>query len=58
MRQPSTPCVDICVIDQKTKLCVGCGRTSGEISAWRSMSERERVALMKLLPGRLKSLSQ
>ena len=49
-----SPCVDICVIDQASRLCTGCGRTIDEISAWASMTSAERQAIMADLPSRLK----
>jgi uncharacterized protein len=49
----STPCVKICVIDPLSALCVGCGRTVGEIAAWTAMSEAERGAVMAGLGERL-----
>jgi uncharacterized protein len=50
---PSTPCVKICVIDPISALCIGCGRTIGEIDAWTAMSKAERLALMAGLGERL-----
>lgn len=51
MPPASTPCIRICVLDGP--LCQGCGRTLDEIGRWSRMSEAERLAIMKLLPGRL-----
>lgn len=48
-----TPCVAVCLIDPKTKLCFGCGRTLPEIARWHDMERAERLALMALLPSRL-----
>jgi uncharacterized protein len=50
----STPCVNICIVDPVSALCVGCGRTVAEITAWRYMSEAERVAVMAGLDERLR----
>jgi predicted Fe-S protein YdhL (DUF1289 family) len=47
-----TPCVNICLLDAKTGLCLGCGRTIAEIAAWSSMSDAERRAIMTELPLR------
>ena len=47
-----SPCIDICVIDQASRLCTGCGRTIDEISAWGSMTSAERLAIMAQLPTR------
>jgi predicted Fe-S protein YdhL (DUF1289 family) len=49
----STPCINVCVIDPLSALCVGCGRTTAEIAAWPTMSEAERVAVMAGLGQRL-----
>jgi len=49
----STPCVNVCVIDPLSSLCVGCGRTGAEIGAWMTMSEAERMAVMAALGERL-----
>ena len=37
------------------EICIGCGRTLGEIARWGSLSEPERLAIMKILPARLAS---
>lgn len=48
----SSPCVRICMIDRKSGLCSGCGRTVKEIGAWASMNEDQRRAVMAELPAR------
>lgn len=48
-----TPCVAVCMIDPKTKLCFGCGRTLPEIARWHAMESAERLAVMALLPSRM-----
>jgi predicted Fe-S protein YdhL (DUF1289 family) len=50
--QRHSPCVGICQLDERTGLCLGCARTSDEIGRWGGMSERERDAVWRLLPGR------
>jgi len=49
----STPCINVCVVDPLSGLCVGCGRTTAEIAAWTAMSEAERLAVMAGLGQRL-----
>jgi uncharacterized protein len=49
----STPCINVCVLDPLSALCIGCGRTGGEITAWATMSEPERIAIMAGLGERL-----
>ncbi|PPD31349.1 MAG: Fe-S oxidoreductase [Hyphomicrobium sp.] len=50
-----TPCIKLCLIDQASGLCEGCGRTIPEITAWASLSDIERRAVMAELPLRLAS---
>ncbi|MBA4171531.1 MAG: DUF1289 domain-containing protein [Hyphomicrobium sp.] len=50
-----TPCIKVCLIDQASGLCEGCGRTIPEITAWTSLSDSERRAVMAELPHRLAS---
>jgi uncharacterized protein len=49
----STPCINVCVLDPLSALCIGCGRTGEEITAWAAMSETERLAVMAELEQRL-----
>ena len=48
-----SPCIQVCRIAEDTDLCLGCGRTLTEIAAWSSLTDRERRAVLTLLPGRL-----
>lgn len=48
-----TPCVAVCMIDPKTKLCFGCGRTLPEIARWHAMESADRLAIIALLPARM-----
>lgn len=47
-----TPCVKICVIDDKSGLCRGCLRTLGEIARWSTMTPDQRDQVMDQLDGR------
>jgi predicted Fe-S protein YdhL (DUF1289 family) len=49
-----TPCIHVCVIDADAELCAGCGRTIEEIAHWSQMTDRERAAIMRGLPERLR----
>ncbi|HJS45511.1 MAG TPA: DUF1289 domain-containing protein [Rhizomicrobium sp.] len=51
-----SPCVKICTYDPVSGLCQGCGRTLEEITAWFSMSDQERRAVMEELPKRLQTI--
>ena len=48
-----TPCIAVCMMDSKTQLCFGCGRTLPEIARWHRMASAERLAVMALLPARM-----
>jgi uncharacterized protein len=48
-----TPCIAVCMIDPRTGLCFGCGRTLPEIARWHRIDNAERLAIMELLPGRM-----
>jgi len=41
------------MMDPKTNLCFGCGRTLPEIARWHRMDSAERLAVMELLPTRM-----
>ena len=48
-----TPCIAVCMIDPKTSLCFGCGRTLPEIARWHRMERAERRAVMAQLSARM-----
>ena len=48
-----TPCIAVCMMDPRTGLCLGCGRTLPEIARWHRMDSAERQAVMALLPARM-----
>jgi len=41
------------MIDPRTSLCFGCGRTLPEIARWHRMESPERQTLMAQLPARM-----
>ena len=47
-----SPCVKLCVVDPRTRLCLGCHRTIDEITAWSRMEPGTRRAVMAELPAR------
>jgi predicted Fe-S protein YdhL (DUF1289 family) len=53
-----TPCINICLLDNETGLCIGCGRTLAEIAGWAGMSDAERRAVMAALPRRMERLEE
>ena len=47
-----TPCIAVCMMDPKSGLCFGCGRTLPEIARWHRIDNAERLAIMATLPAR------
>ncbi len=47
-----SPCIKICVIEPKSRLCTGCLRTIDEIGAWSRMTPEARSEVMAELPAR------
>ena len=48
---PASPCVQVCVVDPVSGLCIGCGRTLAEIAAWRDLdADAQRAILAELEP--------
>jgi predicted Fe-S protein YdhL (DUF1289 family) len=48
-----TPCIAVCMMDPRTNLCFGCGRTLPEIARWHRMESAERHAVMAGLTARM-----
>ena len=52
-----TPCINTCVLDRRTGLCIGCGRSGTEIAAWSSLTAEARRIVMATLPDRLRAMT-
>ncbi len=48
----ASPCVNVCVIDERSGWCRGCWRTLDEIAAWATMSDDDRRAVWRRLRAR------
>ena len=48
-----TPCIAVCMMDPRTNLCFGCGRTLAEIARWHRMESAERLSVMAELQERM-----
>jgi predicted Fe-S protein YdhL (DUF1289 family) len=48
----ATPCVQVCMVDGQSGLCLGCFRTLPEIAGWTRFTDAERAQLMAELPTR------
>ena len=55
-RATPSPCIGTCRMDAATNLCIGCGRTLGEIASWGGMSDDQRAAVRDKLPERMETL--
>ncbi|HEU0043472.1 DUF1289 domain-containing protein [Sphingomonas sp.] len=48
----ASPCIGICVMDDASGWCEGCGRTLDEIAGWLTMTRAQRDAVMAALARR------
>ena len=53
-----SPCINICVMDEATGWCIGCGRTLDEIARWGGTDQTDRDTVMAELPARMEKLGQ
>ncbi|MGH6850716.1 MAG: DUF1289 domain-containing protein [Methylocella sp.] len=51
-----SPCTGICTMDGALGFCLGCGRTSDEITEWSSAGDVRRSAIWAVLPERIDAL--
>ena len=47
-----SPCVGVCSIDPKSKLCLGCLRSSDEIAIWPLIDNQKALEIMKEIKNR------
>lgn len=47
-----SPCIGLCVVDRATGYCMGCYRTSQEITQWAASTPRERLEILAALKTR------
>ncbi len=47
-----TPCIQVCVIDGESGLCMGCYRKLNEVAGWARLSDAERETIMAELADR------
>jgi predicted Fe-S protein YdhL (DUF1289 family) len=52
-----TPCVNVCMIDPGSRLCVGCWRSIDEIARWSRIGRDERRRIIDELPLRRERLA-
>ncbi|HEX4885077.1 MAG TPA: DUF1289 domain-containing protein [Casimicrobiaceae bacterium] len=47
-----SPCISVCVMDQRTGLCAGCLRTLDEIASWSVYDDDAKRAVLAALAQR------
>lgn len=48
----ASPCISVCVLDEKTGWCTGCFRTIDEIAVWGLLEDDAKRAVLAALPAR------
>ncbi|MCF8240742.1 MAG: DUF1289 domain-containing protein [Melioribacteraceae bacterium] len=56
-KEVSSPCNDVCKIDEQTKVCNGCYRTVDEIAAWSDFSETDKRIVLDIIEKRKEILN-
>ena len=51
-RRIESPCIGVCVIDERSGLCEGCLRTLDEVALWGSSSPEQRDAILQRVARR------
>jgi predicted Fe-S protein YdhL (DUF1289 family) len=41
------PCIGVCTLDPRTRLCIGCLRSADEIAAWRDADSTVRLRILE-----------
>ena len=52
MKKKISPCIGVCSIDPKSKLCLGCLRSSDEIAIWPLIDNQKALEIMKEIKKR------
>ena len=56
-RPIATPCVQVCIVDGQSGLCLGCYRTLREIGGWNRLTDVQRAAIMAGLADRRRRIA-
>ena len=57
-KEIESPCVNVCLMHPRERICTGCHRTVDEITRWSSMSAEERQAISDELSDRAPRLNK
>ena len=55
---PSSPCISVCRMTEKTGLCEGCFRTLDEITGWSHRAPEAKKEVWRLIAQRLQARTQ
>jgi predicted Fe-S protein YdhL (DUF1289 family) len=55
---PSSPCISVCRMSEKTELCEGCFRTLDEITGWGHRVPEAKRDVWRLIAQRLQARTQ
>ena len=55
---PSSPCISVCRMTEKTGLCEGCFRTLDEITGWGHRAPEAKRDVWRLIAQRLQARTQ
>ncbi len=55
-RDPPSPCTNVCRLDERSRLCLGCWRTLEEIGRWPAYSPQEKRAVLARIEQRRQQL--
>ena len=48
----ASPCINVCKMDEHTRLCSGCFRTIDEIALWSSTDDSRRLSILAAVARR------
>jgi len=57
-RHVPSPCVKICVLDPRTRMCRGCYRTIDEVAEWVEYTPEEKLAVLERVAQRRKEAGE
>jgi len=52
MTPAESPCINVCRMDARSGLCLGCARTLDEIVGWGGANDSQRLAVLATLAER------
>jgi predicted Fe-S protein YdhL (DUF1289 family) len=53
-----SPCVNVCTLDRRLGLCLGCRRSLQEIADWLEMSPEQKLQTLERVAQRKRSLGE